>query len=70
MKTAKVLCILQVLAVNELIAQRFPDRWLTVNPLMNQRDAVQEDAWSWMHSTAGWGEFGGYRLARDAEHAW
>lgn len=70
MNRAKLLCILQVLTINYLVAQRFPDRWLTINPLMNQQDAVEDHAWSWMHSTVGWGEFGGYRIVRDKEHAW
>ena len=59
-----------LLLTSALHAQRFPDRWLTINPLMDTRVPVEPDEWSWMHSSAGWGEFGGYRLIRDHEHAW
>lgn len=59
-----------ILTTDPLHAQRFPDRWFTVNPLMNRGHPVHEGEWSWMHSSGGWGEFGAYRLARDNEHAW
>jgi hypothetical protein len=58
------------LLTNPSRAQRFPDRWFTLNPLMDTRYPVSEGEWSWMHSSAGWGEFGAYRLVRDGEHAW
>jgi hypothetical protein len=63
--------LLSLLLLPEVLnAQRFPDRWVTINPLMDTRVAVGADEWSWMHSSAGWGEFGAYRMVRDAEHAW
>lgn len=65
-----IMSLLVVLMVNSSHGQRFPDRWFTINPLMNTQHPLGEGVWSWMHSSAGWGEFGAYRLARDAEHAW
>ncbi len=56
--------------ITPLFGQRFPDRWFTINPLMHQLEANENTGWSWMHSNAGWGEFGGYRIIRDHEHAW
>lgn len=56
--------------ITPLFGQRFPDRWFTINPLMHQLEANENTGWTWMHSNAGWGEFGGYRIIRDHEHAW
>lgn len=51
------------------LAQRFPDRWMTLNPLLDSTRQVQQGTLGWMHSVVGWGEFGGY-LSGDREHAW
>lgn len=65
-----IIVVLLILSTNPMRAQRFPDRWFTINPLMNTLHPTREGEWSWMHSSGGWGEFGAYRLVRDAEHAW
>jgi len=51
-------------------AQRFPERWFTLNPLFNKPNGKENLGWSVMHSSFGWGEFGAYRIVRDDEHAW
>lgn len=50
-------------------AQRFPDRWIVLNPLLDTTRRVESGKLSWMHSLSGWGEFGGYPRG-DSEHAW
>jgi hypothetical protein len=50
-------------------AQRFPDRFMTFNPISQQQGGSIENV-RWMHSTGGWGEFAAYRVVRDREHAW
>lgn len=69
MKFCMLMFVLPLL-VTPLYGQRFPDRWMTLNPLMFQTEGNSNTGWSWMHSNSGWGEFGGYRLVRDHEHAW
>lgn len=49
-------------------SQRYPDRFVTLNPLADRSEQAQGT--SWMHTSGGWAEFGAYRLARDGEHAW
>ncbi len=61
---------LVLIAAGTLPAQRFPDRWILINPLLDTADSVPAGQWRWMPSSAGWGEFGGYLLEHDAEHAW
>ncbi len=62
------LIIVLMFQITSLYGQRFPDRWFTMNPLMLQTE--ENTGWSWMHSNAGWSEFGGYRIIREHEHAW
>lgn len=50
-------------------AQRFPDRLILLNPLLDTTRPLAAGELGWMHSLAGWGEFGGY-LRGDEEHAW
>jgi len=63
-----LLCML-VTSVVCVEAQRFPDRWIALNPLLDTSRRVESGTLGWMHSLIGWGEFGGY-LASDHEHAW
>jgi hypothetical protein len=65
----KLLAVVGLLSVS-VWAQRFPDRWIAFDPLRDTTDRIPSDQIRWMHSSAGWGEFGGYILDRDAEHAW
>ena len=51
-------------------AQRFPDRIYVFNPLFNSTANVEAGNTSLLNSIGGWGEFGAYRIQRDAEHAW
>jgi hypothetical protein len=51
-------------------AQRFPDRFYVFNPLFNSEANVEAGSTSLLNSISGWGEFGAYRIQRDAEHAW
>ncbi|RMF35992.1 MAG: hypothetical protein D6747_01350 [Chlorobiota bacterium] len=52
-----------------LYGQRFPDRWIALNPLLDSSRRIEPGKLGWMHSLVGWGEFGGY-LSGDREHAW
>jgi len=71
MKSARLccLCLFNAVTLTGAVAQRFPDRFMTINPLADQRHETAEGI-NWMHSSGGWGEFGAYRLVRDQEHAW
>jgi hypothetical protein len=51
-------------------AQRFPDRFYVFNPLFNSTENTENGKTSLINSIGGWGEFGAYRIKRDAEHAW
>jgi hypothetical protein len=51
------------------LAQRFPDRWITILPLLDTTHPVPEGTASPIHSSAGWAEFGGYPID-DSIHAW
>lgn len=70
MKHFTMVVVFLVAACHSALGQRFPDRWLTINPLMNNPHPMEPGAWSWMHSSGGWAEFGAYRILRDHEHAW
>jgi len=54
----------------QAVAQRFPDRFSTFNPLSEQDGLSSDNGLQWMYSTGGWGEFAAYRGVRDQEHAW
>jgi hypothetical protein len=62
--------VLTLLSLSSLLhGQRMPERWFTLNPLGGNTTA-SSDTTIFIHSVTGWGGFGAYRLARDAEHAW
>lgn len=65
----RLLCLFLLAASPSAFSQRFPDRWLTLNPLTSPMSTPGPTV-QWMHATGGWGEFGGYRLVRDKDHAW
>ncbi len=69
MRTAWVFLV-SLSFTNVLLSQRFPERWITFNPIMSQRNTTEEETWEVMSSAGGWGGFGGYRLLRDDDHAW
>lgn len=50
--------------------QRLTDRMYIFNPLFNIEKNILDGHTSIMNSIGGWGEFGGYRIQRDDEHAW
>ncbi len=56
--------------VTPSLAQRFPMRFQTLNPLGMESQKPRSDETSWMHTLGGWGEFSGYTLLRDEDHAW
>lgn len=61
--------LLFVIIGSSLHGQRFPDRWVALNPLLDSSRRIEPGTLGWMHSLVGWGEFGGY-LSGDREHAW
>ncbi|GIV55281.1 MAG: hypothetical protein KatS3mg040_0049 [Candidatus Kapaibacterium sp.] len=61
--------LLFLIVGSSLHAQRFPDRWVALNPLLDSSRRIEPGTLGWMHSLVGWGEFGGY-LSGDREHAW
>lgn len=58
------------IVVTPSFAQRFPLRFQSLNPLGFEALLVPANETSWMHAVGGWGEFSGYRLVRDNDHAW
>ncbi|MCX7930596.1 MAG: hypothetical protein N2663_07750 [Chlorobi bacterium] len=58
-----------LVAVSIVWSQRFTDRTIVINPLLDTTAACPSGQWNWMASSIGWGEFGSY-LEGDAEHAW
>lgn len=58
------------LIVTQGFSQRFPLRFQTINPLSGGPQNALSNETSWMHSMGGWGEFSGYTLLRDEDHAW
>lgn len=56
--------------ISAITAQRLTDRMYVFNPLFNEPANVDDNNTSFLNSIGGWGEFGAYRLQRDAEHAW
>ncbi len=67
----RVLTILSVgILATPSFAQRFPIRFQSLNPLGFEKQNIPADQTSWMHALGGWGEFSGYRIVRDNEHAW
>ena len=66
----RMLAALLGILVTPSFAQRFPLRFQSLNPLsLEVQDTLANEA-SWLHSMGGWGEFSGYTLLRDEDHAW
>lgn len=59
-----------ILHIIPLIGQRIPDRMYVFNPLFNSADHAPANETKYINSVGGWGEFGAYRIERDAEHNW
>lgn len=53
-----------------IYAQRIPDRMYVFNPLFNTANHAPVNETQYINSAGGWGEFGAYRIERDAEHNW
>ncbi len=66
-----ILCLIFIcLHFAPLSAQRMPDRFVVFNPLFNTAENLPADSTAYIHSFGGYGEFAGYGIKRDFEHAW
>lgn len=65
-----VVALLLCCTWSQAAAQRFPERFISMNPLGARQADVAEGEWRWMASVQGWGGFAHYPASSDPEHAW
>ncbi len=68
-RSLAVVCLLAAL-YGDANSQRMPQRFVTMSPLFTGVADAPRGQTTWAPSSAGWGEFGAYRIARDPDHAW